>query len=145
MEPKDKKDHETPTVGLRLLFDTEYNEKTGLLEVFNLALYREIFQPVSKSEMKQEHKIWAQDVSNWPSGTLIHVVFQLQHNLNTCNFATAFSDRQQAELTFVEAEDRMWEGIRNRQLSCPGKAFSVVKVDKWHCDLLECVLTERGG
>merc|ERR1712157_527482 len=98
-----------------------YNEKTGLLQAFNLGLEssRGGFQGtgdpchewtkfVSKSYDKLldgQHTatVLASNIATWLSGTLVHVLFQYDDNKNDCNFAIAFLDRDEAELAFKEA------------------------------------------
>ena len=151
MNYEDKKEEEIPGLSLVLHLETEYSEKTGLLRVFDLSMVRQRTNfkfkqyGLNRDGGQFSVAIDAPGAASWPSGTLVHLLFRFEKHPGVCTFATGYLDKNEAERAFQEAESGMWQSIVGRRLSCPGKAFCVVKVNQWHCDLLECVITERGG
>ena len=82
------------------------------------------------------------DVESLPAGTMIHLLFHFHDNY--CDATLGFLDRDKAERTFHEMQNKMWDKIEEyRNVNGNGWDFCVVKQDQWHCDLLECELTGR--
>jgi len=80
--------------------------------------------------------------SDLKKGTPVHVLFHFHDNY--CDCAFGFLHLGQAQRKFLEEKEDCHEKVEEwRNYDPNGYDYCLVKHDKWHCDVLECELTDN--